>query len=118
MEQPSNPVSPAAQAAGFHRPATSRCIAHCDADRFYFAVEALEDPGLRTDPRPVVIGHDPRTAPRAIVTTANDAARALGIASGMSAAVAQRLAPDAIFVPPRHALYHEYSKRLMGVLRQ
>jgi DNA polymerase-4 len=95
-----------------------RCIAHCDADRFFFAVEALENPALAADPRPIVVGHDPRTAPRSIVTTANDAARALGINSGLSAAVAQRLAPNALFVPPRHALYRAYSDRLMAVLRQ
>src|SRR5207244_515553 len=88
-----------------------RCIAHCDADRFFFAVEALEDPSLAADPRPIVVGHDPRTSPRSIVTTANDAARVLGIGSGMSAAVAQRLAPNALFVPPRHTLYRTYSDR-------
>src|SRR5438067_4251697 len=99
-------------------PAEVRCIAHCDADRFFFAVEALEDPSLAADPRPIVVGHDPRTSPRSIVTTANDAARVLGITSGMSAAVAQRLAPNALFVPPRHNLYRAYSDRLMGILRQ
>ena len=39
-------------------PAEPRCIAHCDADRFYFAVEAIERPELAADPRPIVIGHD------------------------------------------------------------
>jgi DNA polymerase-4 len=95
-----------------------RCIAHCDADRFYFAVEALERPELAADARPIVIGHDPRTSPRSIVTTANDAARALGIGSGMSAAVALRIAPAALFVPPRHELYRAYSERLMATLRE
>lgn len=99
-------------------PPSPRCIAHCDADRFYYAVEVLENPGLTADARPVVIGHDPRTSPRSIVTTANDAARALGIGSGMSAAIALRMAPDAIFIPPRHALYHAYSERMMAVLRE
>src|SRR5215207_11648754 len=90
-------------------PLVTRCIAHCDADRFYFAVEALERPELASEARPVVVGHDPRQAPRAIVTTANDAARALGIGSGMSGTRALRLAPDALFVPPRHDLYRAYS---------
>ncbi len=93
------------------------CIAHCDADRFYFAVEALERPELAAERLPVVVGHDPRQAPRAIVTTANDAARALGINSGLSGARALRLAPDALFVRPRHDLYRRYSERLMAVLR-
>jgi DNA polymerase-4 len=98
-------------------PPESRCIAHCDADRFYFAVEAIERPELGADPRPIVIGHDPRMAPRSIVTTANDAARALGINSGLSAAIALRLAPSALFVAPRHELYRTYSDRLMTILR-
>ena len=66
-----------------------RCVLHADADRFYYAVEALERPELAGSARPVVIGHDPREAPRAIVTTANDAARQLGITSGMAGARAR-----------------------------
>lgn len=93
------------------------CYLFLDCDRFYFAVEAAERPGLADDPRPVIIGRDPRLAPRGIVTTANDAARALGIHSGLSAALALRQAPDALFLPPRHDLYAEYSARVMAVLR-
>ncbi len=93
------------------------CYLYLDCDRFYFAVEAAEEPGLATDPRPVIIGRDPRQAPRGIVTTANDAARALGIRSGLSAAIALRLAPNALFLPPRHDLYAQYSARVMAVVR-
>jgi hypothetical protein len=93
------------------------CYLFVDCDRFYFAVEAAERPGLAGDPRPVIIGRDPRVAPRGIVTTANDAARALGIHSGLSAAVALRQAPNALFLPPRHDRYAHYSARVMGVLR-
>src|SRR5947209_14356753 len=90
---------------------------YVDADRFFFSVEVLERPELAGDPRPVVISADPRTAPRAVVTTANDAARALGINSAMSSAIALRLAPDALFLPPRHELYHQHSEQLMALLR-
>src|SRR3989449_11004239 len=51
---------------------TAPCYLFLDCDRFYFAVEAAERPGLADDPRPVIIGRDPRTASRGIVTTAND----------------------------------------------
>ena len=102
---------PSAQHAG------ARCILHADADRFYYAVEALERPELARADRPVIVGHDPREAPRAIGTTANDAARRLGISSGMSGARARQLAPDALFVPPRFPLYAEYSRRVMELLR-
>jgi DNA polymerase-4 len=97
--------------------AAPRCILHADADRFYYAVEALNRPDLAASERPVVVGHDPREAPRAIVTTANDAARRLGIGSGMAGARALQLAPDALFIPPRFVLYHRYSQRLMALLR-
>jgi DNA polymerase-4 len=90
---------------------------YVDADRFFFSVEAIERPELADDPRPIVISHDPRQAPRAVVTTANDAARALGINSAMSSAMALRLAPDALFLPPRHELYSRHSERLMALLR-
>ena len=83
---------------------STACL-YVDADRFYFSVEALERPELADDPRPIVISHDPRGAPRAVVTTANDAARQLGIGSAMSGAMALRLAPTALFLPPRHDLY-------------
>ena len=93
------------------------CSLFVDCDRFYFAVEAAERPGLADEPRPVIIGRDPRITPRGIVTTANDAARALGINSGLSAAIALRQAPNAVFLPPRHDLYARYSARVMAVLR-
>src|SRR5438874_1624022 len=97
--------------------APGRCILHADADRFYFAVEVLERPELAALERPVIIGHDPRDAPRAIVTTANDLARRLGISSGMAGARALQLAPGAFFIPPRHELYSQHSRRLMAALR-
>jgi DNA polymerase-4 len=94
-----------------------RACLYVDADRFYFSVEALERPGLADDPRPIVISVDPRIAPRAVVTTANDAARKLGIGSALSAAIALHRAPDAVFLPPRHELYSKHSARLMELLR-
>src|SRR6266516_5238537 len=97
--------------------ASGPCILHADADRFYFAVEVLERPELASLGRPVIIGHDPREAPRAIVTTANDTARRLGIVSGMAGARALQLAANAVFIPPRHELYSQYSRRLMAALR-
>lgn len=94
---------------------------HCDVDKMYYAVEALERPGLADDTRAVIIGADPREYPRGIVTTANAVARAIGITSGMSTAIASRLALErgieVVFVPPRHDVYATYSRRLMDLLR-
>jgi DNA polymerase IV len=97
-----------------------RALLWADVDTMFFSVEALERPELdlaRTT-RPVVIGWDPRSSPRSIVTTANAAARALGITSGLSTAIARRRAPDTLlFLPPRHDLYRAYSQRLMALMR-
>jgi DNA polymerase-4 len=94
---------------------------HCDVDKMYFSVEALESPGLAEETRAVIVGIDPREYPRSVVTTANGVARSLGIGSGMSTAVAARMAREqgiaVVFVRPRHELYGEYSRRLMDVLR-
>ncbi|MBM4419890.1 MAG: hypothetical protein FJ033_16525, partial [Chloroflexi bacterium] len=102
------PVPVGLAAVRFHpvqEPSCPRCILYLGADRFYYSVELLERPELREESRPVVIAHHPR----AVVTTANDAARALGIGSAMSAAIALRRAPNALFLPPRHGLYAAHS---------
>ncbi len=92
-----------------------------DVDKMYYSVEAIETPSLATDPRAVIISVDPREYPRAVVTTANAVARALGINSGMSTAVATRMAHEqgveVVYVAPRHDIYAQYSKRLMELLR-
>src|SRR5262249_38515141 len=94
---------------------------HCDVDKMYYGVEALERPELAGDQRAVIIGTDPRQAPRGIVTTANGVARSIGISSGLSTAIASRLAAErgleTVFIPPRHELYARYSRRLMDLLR-
>jgi DNA polymerase-4 len=107
-------VAEAASAAGVYL--------HCDVDKMFFSVEALETPGLASDPRVVIVGLDPREYPRAVVTTANAVAREVGINSGMSCAIAARMARerglDVRYVRPRHELYGQYSRRLMDLLRQ
>jgi len=94
---------------------------HCDVDKMYFSVEALETPTLADETRAVIIGMDPREYARGIVTTANGVARSIGISSGMSTAIATRIAQERgieiVFVTPRHDVYAAYSKRLMDVLR-
>src|SRR5213593_4565909 len=88
-------------------------VAHLDLDAFFAAVEELENPELRT--QPLVVGGDPRG--RGVVATANYVARRFGIHSAMSAAEAIRRCPHAVFVPPRHGLYREYSKAVWETVR-
>jgi DNA polymerase IV len=94
---------------------------HCDVDKMYYSVEAIEAPALADDTRAVIIGMDPREYSRGIVTTANGVARSIGITSGMSTAIATRIAHEQgieiVFVTPRHDVYAAYSRRLMDLLR-
>lgn len=85
-----------------------------DLDTFFVSVERLLDPSLVG--RPVVVGGRPGS--RGVVTSASYEVRALGVRSGMSMAEAQRLAPDAVFVPTRHGVYGDYAKRVRDVLER
>lgn len=89
-----------------------RRIMHCDLDCFYAAVETLDDPSL--EGLPVIVGGDPER--RGVVSTANYVARRYGVHSAMSAAVARRLCPGAIFLRPRFDRYRELSRKVMAIL--
>jgi DNA polymerase IV len=89
-------------------------LAHLDLDAFFAAVEELEDPSLRT--KPLIVGGDPHG--RGVVATANYVARQFGIHSAMSCAEALRRCPQAVFVPPRHRTYSEYSRAVWTAVRE
>jgi len=57
------------------------------------------------------------SGPRAVVTTASYEARLFGVGSGMPAAQALRLCPQAIVIPPNSAAYREVSRQVMAVIR-
>src|SRR4051794_19002023 len=88
-------------------------VAHLDLDAFFAAVEELESPELRT--KPLIVGGDPHG--RGVVMTANYEARRFGIHSAMSSAEALRRCPQALFVPPRHAVYRQYSQAVWSTVR-
>jgi len=91
-----------------------RAIVHLDMDAFYAAVEVLERPELAG--KPVVVGGRPEE--RGVVAAASYPARAFGVHSAMPMARALALCPQAVVLPPRHHLYHEYSRRVMEMLHQ
>jgi DNA polymerase-4 len=88
-------------------------VAHLDLDAFFAAVEELEQPGLRT--KPLIVGGNPHG--RGVVATANYAARTFGIHSAMSCAEALRRCPHAVFIPPRHSVYRDYSQAVWSTVR-
>lgn len=92
----------------------ARAIVHLDLDAFFAAVEVLERPELAG--KPVIVGGRP--AERGVVCAASYPARAFGIHSAMPTSRALRLCPAAILLPPRHGVYHDYSRRVMAILRQ
>ncbi|MDB5049290.1 MAG: polymerase [Fibrobacteres bacterium] len=89
-------------------------VFHVDMDAFYAAVEQLENPALRG--KPVIVGGVDST--RGVVSSASYEARVFGVHSAMPIMQARRRCPHGIYVAGRHAVYGEYSRRLMDVLSE
>lgn len=88
-----------------------RKIVHVDMDAFYASVEQRDDPILRG--RPVVVAW---RGDRSVVCAASYEARRFGVRSAMPARRAERLCPDAVFVPPDFSRYRAVSRQVREIL--
>jgi len=92
---------------------TPRKIVHIDMDAFYASVEQRDDPGLRG--KPVVVAWKGN---RSVVCAASYEARRFGVRSAMPAIRAERLCPEAIFVPPDFPRYRAVSQSTREIFKR
>jgi len=90
-----------------------RKIVHIDMDAFYASVEQRDEEKLRG--RPVVVAW---RGSRSVVCAASYEARRFGVRSAMPAKWAERLCPEAIFVPPDFARYRAVSRQVREIFQR
>jgi DNA polymerase-4 len=90
-----------------------RKIVHVDMDAFYASVEQRDNPELRG--KPVVVAW---RGNRSVVCAASYEARRYGVRSAMPAVTAERLCPEAIFIPPDFVRYKAASSAAREIFQR
>jgi DNA polymerase-4 len=90
-----------------------RKIVHVDMDAFYASVEQRDSPELRG--KPVVVAW---RGNRSVVCAASYEARRYGVRSAMPAVTAERLCPEAIFIPPDFVRYKAASSAAREIFQR
>src|SRR5512147_1362508 len=90
-----------------------RKIIHVDMDAFYASVEQRDDPHLRG--KPVIVAWKGK---RSVVCAASYEARKFGVRSAMPAVTAERLCPDASFMPPDFTRYRAVSREVREIFKR
>ena len=93
-----------------------RCqmIIHVDMDAFYASVEERDRPELKG--KPVIVGGT--ADKRGVVAAANYVVRQFGVHSAMPSATAQRLCPQAVFLPCRLDYYAKVSRQIRDIFHR
>jgi DNA polymerase-4 len=89
---------------------SGRKIVHVDMDAFYASVEQRDSMELRG--KPVVVAWRGK---RSVVCAASYEARRFGVRSAMAATHAERLCPEAVFVPPDFTRYRAVSRAVREI---
>jgi DNA polymerase-4 len=95
-------------------PERTPAILHIDLDAFYASIEQRDHPQYRGNP--VIVGGSPDR--RGVVATASYEARIYGVHSAMPSRTAQRLCPDAVFLPARFEVYRAVSQQIIAIFHQ
>jgi DNA polymerase-4 len=90
-----------------------RKIIHVDMDAFYASVEQRDNPERRG--KPVIVAWQGK---RSVVCAASYEARSFGVHSAMPAMRAERLCPEAIFVPPDFTRYRAVSRSVREIFKR
>jgi DNA polymerase-4 len=90
-----------------------RKIVHIDMDAFYASVEQRDNPKLQG--KPVIVAW---RGSRSVVCAASYEARKFGVRSAMPAVRAERLCPDAVFLPPDFPRYRAVSRQVRTIFER